>query len=44
MIEISVEKFLDSLPIVGVGMVGIFLIIGMMAILTILFKKLFKTK
>jgi len=44
MFNFSVENFLNSLPIVGIGMLGIFLIIGIMALLTILFQKVFKTK
>lgn len=42
MFNISVENFIISLPVVGIGMLGIFIVIGLMCVLTILFKKLFK--
>ena len=42
--KFDVQAFLDSLPIMGWGMLGIFIVIGVMMVFVLLFSKLFPVK
>lgn len=42
--KFDVQALLDSLPIMGWGMLGIFIVIGVMMIFVLLFSKLFPVK
>ena len=44
MFNIDIQAFLDSLPIMGWGMLGIFLVIGIMMGCVILLDKIFPAK
>ena len=42
--KFDVQALLDSLPIMGWGMLGIFIVIGVMMVFVLLFSKLFPVK
>ena len=44
MFHIDVQAFLDSLPIMGFGMLGIFIVIGIMMACVVILDKIFPAK